>query len=190
MNFVNTPIEFEKSDASVTLKRGLEERIKMLDNLVELIVFTPKGEFSADPDFGFEYWNHEYSNIHHREFNSHHSSGNHYGLYNDVTRKECQESIKKSLETYEPQIKHIDVSIELEPIGSEKQKTKKQLLNSLLITEELLQLWFVMKLVKECKKEKKTLLKKLLNKWKENKNLVRDFFRCNKELKMLQIAIG
>lgn len=126
MNFVNTPIEFEKSDASITLKRGLEERIKMLDNLVELIVFTPKGEFSADPDFGFEYWNHEYSNIHHREFNSHHSSGNHYGLYNDVTRKECQESIKKSLETYEPQIKHIDVSIELEPIGSEKQKTKKK----------------------------------------------------------------
>ena len=49
-----------------------------------------------------------------------------YGLYNDVTRKECQESIKKSLETYEPQLKHIDVFIELNSIDENKQNSSKK----------------------------------------------------------------
>ena len=38
------------------------------------------------------------------------------GLYNEITRKECQDSVKKSLEVYEHQLKQIDVSIELRPI--------------------------------------------------------------------------
>ena len=124
MNFVNTPIEFEKSESSILINRNIDDKIVMLDNLVELIVFTPKGSFSADPDFGFEYWNHEYSNIHYRDFNNNHTSKGYYGLYNDVTRKECQESIKRSLETYEPQLKHIDVSIELDSIDDKKQNKK------------------------------------------------------------------
>lgn len=103
MDFVKTPIEFIKKESSVSLYREIDDKKLMLDNLVELIVFTPKGSFSADPDFGFEYWNHEYSNIHYRDFNNNHTGMGLYGLYNDVTRKECQESIKKSLETYEPQ---------------------------------------------------------------------------------------
>ena len=41
-----------------------------INNILELIVFTPKGTFSADPEFGFEYWNHEFSNINVREFNN------------------------------------------------------------------------------------------------------------------------
>ena len=48
-------------------KGGIEECI---DRLLELIVFTPKGSFSADPEFGFEYWNHEFSNLDVREFNN------------------------------------------------------------------------------------------------------------------------
>ena len=126
MAFVNTPIEFINNESSVFLNREIEDKKLMLDNLVELIVFTPKGSFSADPDFGFEYWNHEYSNIHYRDFNNNHTGMGGYGLYNDVTRKECQESIKKSLETYEPQLKHVDVFIELNSIDEGKQhKTKK-----------------------------------------------------------------
>ena len=126
MHYINTPIEFIATDDSVAMNRGIEKRIIMLDNLVELIVFTPRGSFSADPDFGFEYWNHEYSNIHYRDFNNNHTGMGLYDLCNDVTRKECQESIKKSLETYEPQLKHVDVFIELNSIDEGKQhKTKK-----------------------------------------------------------------
>lgn len=126
MDFVSTPIEFKKSDSSVSIKRSIDDKIMMIDNLVELIVFTPRGSFSADPDFGFEYWNHEYSNIHYREFNNNHTGVGYYALYNDVTRKECQESIRKSLGTYEPQLKHIDVLIELDPIDENKQNKKKK----------------------------------------------------------------
>ena len=126
MKFVNTPLEFNKKESSVSITRSTDDKIVMLDNLVELIVFTPRGSFAADPDFGFEYWNHEYSNIHFRDFNNHHSGIGYYGLSNDVTRKECQESIKRSLETYEPQLKQIDVSIELNSITAEKQSKRKK----------------------------------------------------------------
>ncbi|MBQ5741246.1 MAG: hypothetical protein IIV53_05280 [Bacteroidaceae bacterium] len=126
MTFVNTPIQFINNELSVSFKREIDDVTLMLDNLVELIVFTPKGSFSADPDFGFEYWNHEYSNIHYRDFNNNYTGMGGYGLYNDVTRKECQESIKKSLETYEPQLKHIDVFIELNSIDENKQNSSKK----------------------------------------------------------------
>ena len=126
MDFVNTPIEFSKKEGTVIINRGLDDKVKMLDNLVELIVFTPRGCFSADPDFGFEYWNHEYSNIHYRDFNNNHTGMDFSGLYNDVTRKECQESIRRSLETYEPELKHVDVSIELDAIDDDKQNSRRR----------------------------------------------------------------
>lgn len=126
MKFVNAPLEFEKRESLISIARNIDDRVVMLDNLVELIVFTPRGSFAADPDFGFEYWNHEYSNIHYRNFNNHHSNVGYYGLSNDVTRKECQESIKRSLETYEPQLKQIDVSIELDSIDIEEQNKKRK----------------------------------------------------------------
>lgn len=53
MRFVSTPIQF--IDSGTKLLRNIEDRIQMLDNLVELIVFTPRGDFEADLDFGFEY---------------------------------------------------------------------------------------------------------------------------------------
>jgi hypothetical protein len=96
----------------------------MLDNLVELIVFTPRGDFEADPDFGFEYWNHEFSNVHYREFNA--SQGTKTtSLYNEVTKKECEDSIKQSLAAYEPMLKNVTVNIELNS-ASEKQRRKRR----------------------------------------------------------------
>ena len=71
MKFISTPLVFT-NDGSQML-RNIEDRIAMLDNLVELIVFTPRGSFVSDPDFGFEYWNHEFSNVHYREFNTNQS---------------------------------------------------------------------------------------------------------------------
>ena len=97
----------------------------MLDNLVELIVFTPRGSFNGDPDFGFEYWNHEYSNVHYREFNNEQTRLSYDGLYNEITKKECQESIRQSLSTYAPQLKQVLVSMELNSAEAEKQRKKK-----------------------------------------------------------------
>lgn len=125
MNFSSTPLSFKDSDTGIRIVRDIEERISMLDNLVELIVFTPKGSFDGDPDFGFEYWNHEYSNVHYREFNNEQTGLSSGGLYNEITKKECQESIRQSLATYAPQLKQVFVSMELNSAETEKQWRKK-----------------------------------------------------------------
>ena len=123
--FISTPLTFIElhSGNAVHLGRDIDNRIEMLDNLIELIVFTPRGSFDADPDFGFEYWNHEYSNIHYMDFNND-NSGTAIS-YNEVTKRECQESIRLSLLTYYPQLKNVTVLIDLAIADAEKQRRKK-----------------------------------------------------------------
>ena len=123
MRFVSTPLQF--IDSVTKLLRDIEDRILMLDNLVELIVFTPRGDFEADPDFGFEYWNHEFSNVHYREFNASQSGIVGGSLYNEVTKKECEDSIRQSLASYEPMLKNVMVSIELDT-ASQRQRRKRR----------------------------------------------------------------
>lgn len=133
MKFSSTPLSFVTSDKNITIVRDIEEHISMLDNLVELIVFTPRGSFEADPDFGFEYWNHEFSNINYREFNNDYNSTSSEGLYNEITKKECQDSIRQSLAVYAPQLKNVNVAIEMNIASSDKQEQKK-VLSKYLIT--------------------------------------------------------
>lgn len=126
MVFIKTPINYNENSAdqgNLSISRDIEDRVKMIDNLIELIVFTPRGSFHGDPDFGFEYWNHEYSNVNVRNFNNEQNSFSTKSIYNEITRKECQDSIKRSLETYEVQLKQIDVSIEIHPLRTEQRKT-------------------------------------------------------------------
>ena len=124
MRFISTPLSFQ--DSGTKIRRDIEDRIAMLDNLIELIVFTPRGNFDGDPDFGFEYWNHEFSNVHYREFNASQTSGrNTNSLQNEVTRKECEDSIKQSLAKYEPMLKNVIVNIELDS-AAQKQRRKRR----------------------------------------------------------------
>lgn len=125
MKFASTPISFSSDESSISIIRDIDELISMLDNLVELIVFTPKGSFVGDPDFGFEYWNHEYSNVHYREFNNEQTGMLSEGLYNEITKKECQDSIRQSLSTYAPQLKQVIVSMELNSAEVANQRKKK-----------------------------------------------------------------
>ena len=124
MSFISTPVTY--IEPSLRLKRDIEGRIAMLDNLIELIVFTPRGSFAGDPDFGFEYWNHEFSNVHFREFNNSQSI---VDLSNqsqeEITKKECEDSIRESLATYEPMLKNVSVSIELEAAYEKGMHRKK-----------------------------------------------------------------
>lgn len=112
-------------DQGARIQRDIEERQKMLDNLVELVVFTPRGQFDADPDFGFEYWNHEFSNVHYREFNTSQTGRIANGLYNEVTKKECEESIKQSLATYEPMLKDVIVNIGLDQADDKQMRRRR-----------------------------------------------------------------
>lgn len=125
MAFIKTPLTYE--DNTGIIARTLEERVAMIDNFIDLIVFSPKGSFIADDDFGFEYWNHEYSNVHFRSFNHGQNGTYSNGLYNEVTLKECKESIEKSLCIYEPQLKQVNVSIELGSIKNGNESNHKLL---------------------------------------------------------------
>lgn len=125
MKFVSTPLTFLNFETGVSIARDIDNRISMLDNLVELIVFTPRGSFDGDPDFGFEYWNHEFSNVHYREFNNEQTGLSSGGLFNEITKKECQESIRQSLATYAPELKQVFISMELNSVKDEKQRRKK-----------------------------------------------------------------
>lgn len=97
-----------------------------IDSIIDLIVFTPKGSFSADPEFGFEYWNHEFSNINVREFNN-----SYIGMIastqsiNEISRKQCEQSIRDSILSYEPNLLQPEVKIELEA-NSIQQKRNSQ----------------------------------------------------------------
>ena len=125
MAFIKTPLSYENNTGIIA--RNIEQRIAMIDNFIELVAFSPKGSFIADDDFGFEYWNHEYSNVHFRSFNHGQNGTYSNGLYNEVTLKECKESIEKSLSIYEPQLKQVYVSIELGSIKTENESNHKLL---------------------------------------------------------------
>lgn len=122
MNFISTPLKYQNdvnNQNGINIKRDISDQIKSIDNLVELIVFTPRGSFAADADFGFEYWNHEYSNVHSDSFNTGQNGELMNGLYSEITRRECQESIKAGLATYEPRLKDVETSIELQSTDME-----------------------------------------------------------------------
>lgn len=126
MSFISTPLSYQGTSKEPVIKRDLESETEFLDNLLELIVFTPKGSFLADPDFGFEYWNHEYSNIQYRVFNS----GQGVLLGNktsqEVTKLECQDSIRQSLLTYAPQLTKVDVMVELNAAQYSERQSKRK----------------------------------------------------------------
>lgn len=125
MAFIKTPLSYENNTGIIA--RNIEQKIAMIDNFIELVAFSPKGSFIADDDFGFEYWNHEYSNVHFRSFNHGQNGTYSNGLYNEVTLKECKESIEKSLNIYEPQLRQVNVSIELGSIKTENESNHKLL---------------------------------------------------------------
>ena len=123
MDFIRTPLSYvERTIFSpalqrnltetvepLTLQRSISDTVAMLDNLVELIIFTPRGDLAADPDFGFEYWGHEYSNVSHRDFNN----GQPCSIDNEITRQRCQQSVTDSLLTYAPMLLDVSTNIEL-----------------------------------------------------------------------------
>ena len=127
MNYINTPLGFRESDASMAINRGLKDRMAMIDNIVELIIFTPKGSFLADPDFGFEYWNHEYVNIDYRSFNNGQTISSSSTPHHEITKLECQDSIRSSLASYVPQLINVNINMELNASydgGNENVKSK------------------------------------------------------------------
>lgn len=125
MNFIGTHLSYAANGKSIGLNRNVDNHTAFIDNLIELIVFTPPGGFKADPDFGFEYWNYEYSNMRQRNMHNLTPPLIDFGMFNDISRMECRERLIKSLATYEPMLKQVEVDIEINPIDADKSRMKK-----------------------------------------------------------------
>lgn len=125
MKYIRTPLAYGDDASQTLLERDLDSQAAFLDNLIEIVAFTPRGSFAADPEFGFEYWNHEFANIQYRSFNNGQTSSFATGTRQEITKSECQNSIKQSLAAYAPQLKNVMVSVELNPANNERQQKKK-----------------------------------------------------------------
>ena len=122
MNFISSPLSFSSSGGGLTIVRDIHERISMLDNLVELIVFTRRGSFAADPDFGFEYWNHEYANVNEAAFNNSPDRIEHNA---ESAKFRCKESVRTSLASYAPELKEVRVDMRLDLADNKGHGSKK-----------------------------------------------------------------
>lgn len=124
-SYTSIPLSIHMAD-SPGLEKEKGDLESCINSILELIVFTPKGTFTADPEFGFEYWNHEFSNMNVREFNN-----SYMGMVsdsqslNDVSRHQCERSLKESILSYEPRLLNPEVKIELE-INERVRKRKSQ----------------------------------------------------------------
>lgn len=115
LEYISIPLEIKNTGTSPCINNDKGDVEQCIDGIIDLIVFTPKGSFSADPEFGFEYWNHEFSNINIREFNN-----NYLGMMpddlivNDISRTQCEQSLQESIINYEPRLHNPQVSVELD----------------------------------------------------------------------------
>ena len=50
MSFIPIPLEYQSPSTELLIIRNQGSEVEQLDNLIELIVFTPRGSFLADPD--------------------------------------------------------------------------------------------------------------------------------------------
>lgn len=127
--FVGIPLSIDRNGATLENERG--ELEQAIDSLLELIVFTPKGRFDGDPEFGFEYWNHEFTNLNVREFNN--SYLGFMGIEekpSEINRKDCERSLRESIEEYEPRLRNPEVKVILElneKIGRRKIQSKYEM---------------------------------------------------------------
>lgn len=114
VEFTNIPLTIV-GDASPAMERSRDTLEQSIDSTLDLIVFTPRGRFIADPEFGFEYWNHEFANINVREFNNSAMvlTANAHAT-SEITRRQCEQSLKESILAYEPRLRSPEVRVELD----------------------------------------------------------------------------
>jgi len=111
MNFISTPIKLLPSDGGLTFSRPFEDPVDMMDNLVDMIVLTPKGSFNADPDFGFEYWDPVYADVSPLQYNANPGNNEYSRQY---VKEKCERGIVECIVNYAPVcLKVSDVFVEM-----------------------------------------------------------------------------
>ncbi len=127
MDYISSPLHFITTSHGVSIARDIKDRIAMMDNLVELAAFTARGRFNADPDFGLEFWNQEYSNVSDEQFNNNNTGKDEY--HPESTKERCEASIAESLMAYAPEslkVRGINVLMNLKDNDTSQQIQHKK----------------------------------------------------------------
>lgn len=124
----NIPI---KINDQFKLQKDIEQIKSSIDAFLELIIFTPRGGFRADYDFGFEFWNNEFQNILIEDFNQSLNESTLVSRRGDSTSKtQCVRSLKKTIETYETRLKNVRIEMNLQAASDSRSRSKRNIYNS------------------------------------------------------------
>ena len=111
--YYKSPLLINSETLSVV--KDLESVKESIDAFLELLVFTSPGGFKPDHEFGFEFWSNEFQNFIINNFNNRTSDTNLVSSKGDHTDKEsCEKGLKKSIEIYEPRLKNVRVTLNVE----------------------------------------------------------------------------
>lgn len=108
MNYCTAPLDFSENTDQVTVIRRLPLPVEvMLDNWMDMILFTGNRRFKADEEFGFSFWDNEFITLNLSNFNT---STEQESLAN---LESCKQSIVNSIHYYLPFLHNVKVEIEL-----------------------------------------------------------------------------
>jgi len=109
--YYKAPLQLNEKIGLLHVTKSIRESI---DAFLELIIFTPKGGFKADYDFGFEFWSNEFQNLMVEDFNQHINETELVNRKGDYTnRKNCLRELKKTIEFYEPRLDSVKIDLNL-----------------------------------------------------------------------------
>lgn len=108
MIYCTAPLKLEEdADQLPVIRRQPLPVEVMLDNWMDMILFTDNRRFKADEAFGFSFWDNEFITMNFWNFNT---STEEASLAN---MERCKKSIVNSIRYYLPFLKNVQVEIEL-----------------------------------------------------------------------------
>lgn len=135
MKYGLLPIHFElDNNQDLKIARPVSNTISVIDNWIDMVVFTSIRRFKADEDFGFSFWDNEFIAMNLVDFNN----GADYKMVKDKQNdryhkqqlslsgiNQCEKSVKDSIAFYFPSLKNIQVVVRLSMEKSEFSEKEK-----------------------------------------------------------------
>lgn len=108
MIYCTAPLKWKEDADQLPLIRRQSIPVEvMLDNWMDMILFTVNRRFKADEEFGFSFWDNEFITLNFWNFNT----STEEASLADMER--CKKSIVNSIRYYLPFLKNVQVEIEL-----------------------------------------------------------------------------
>lgn len=104
----------------------IDDVTESIDQFIDLLVFTHHGECRFQHDFGFSFWDNEFSNISIQDFNT-----------REKPKKDFEDDLKNVIETFETRLKNVQVEILLSEEDAHVQKSKIKFMVLISITGKI-----------------------------------------------------